>query len=536
MKHAIVGLATLLGGFLGLSQTARAQGSYRDDALLYSRLAPAGTARTLGLAGANVALGGDWGSVSANPAGLGLFTKSELTFSPGLGFGSVSAAPAANAASLTGTGGVATLGAFDQTANSFHVASAGVVFATRRPDGDNTSDWRGGAFALGITRQADFNQAFRYRNQTDDNHSFFQYLREPGGNIDFRSGGYQKAVDGIISQENKQIYTDLEGLAYGGYLTFDIPGSTPTVLNTPTRTGPITQDETVRTSGSLSQFDLAYGGNYRDRLYIGGGIGIVSLNRTRNTLFSESSSGGEDFNFSDNVKTTGTGVNARLGLIYRLVDAVRVGASVQTPTYIQLQDSYSTTLTSQYVPQGRNNVFTTVPGTYEYSVTTPFRASGGVAVVVNKYGFLTGDVEYVGYGQARLGTVNTDAGGGDFGDVNQQIRSAFRSTVNLRAGAEGRLDIFRVRAGYARYGSPYAADRVVNRAQNYLTGGLGLRTKSFFLDVAGVYLTFQDRYSPYSLAKDNPATSFKSVTNGVAPVIALDQNRLTVSLTGGIIF
>ena len=47
------------------------------------------------------------------------------------------------------------------------------------------------------------------------------------------------------------------------------------------RQGPITQNETVTTKGSLSQFDLGYGGSYRDKLYVGGGIGIVSLNRTR---------------------------------------------------------------------------------------------------------------------------------------------------------------------------------------------------------------------------------------------------------------
>jgi len=529
MKHAFMGLATLLGGFLGSSQVAHAQGNYADDALLYSRQAPAGTARTLGLGGANVALGGDFGNLTSNPAGLGFFTKSEITFTPGVGFGNANSTPVANAASLTGTGSL------NQTANSFHVASAGIVFANRRPDSDNSSDWRGGSFALGFTRLADFNQSFSYRNNTDDDHSFFQFLREPGGYGDYASPGYQSAVRGIKQQDVSGDYTNLDGLAYGNFLTdfirvrrpSNIPGDTTTVLRTatPLRTGTIQQNETVTSKGSMSQFDLGYGASYRDKLYIGFGVGIVSLTRTRTTTFSEGSGGNEDFNYQDYLKTTGTGINARLGLIYRATDAFRIGASVQTPTYIALEDSYNTTLTSSYAPSSLSNVLSTTPGTYNYSVTTPFRANGGIAFLLNKYGFITGDVEYVGYGQTRFNTQSGDQnGGGDFTNTNEQISNGYRNVVNVRAGVEGRFDIFRARLGYARYANPYSGTSSVARTQNYFTGGLGLRTKSFFVDAAGVYLAYKDQYSPYTLAST------------FSPVVTTNFNRFTVSLTGGLIF
>ena len=286
-----MGLATLLGGFLGLAHSAQAQSSYVEDALLYSRQGPAGTARVLGLGGANVSLGGDFSNLSSNPAGLGFFTKSEISITPGVGFGSASSAALPNAAN---TGNLA---AQNQTANSFHIASLGLVFASRRPDSDNTSAWRGGALALGFTRQADFNQGFSYQNQTDDQHSFFRFLREPGGFVSPASAGYQTALSGIRTQDRSGDYINLDGLAYGNFLT--TIGKTRRgnldSLMTPTRVGPITQREQVLTKGSLSQFDIGYGGNYRDKLYIGIGVGIVSLNRTRTSTFSESSNGGEDF-------------------------------------------------------------------------------------------------------------------------------------------------------------------------------------------------------------------------------------------------
>jgi hypothetical protein len=525
----------MLGGFLMISHAAQAQGGYANDALLYMRQNPAGTARTLGLAGANVSLGADFGNLTSNPAGLGFFTKSEISLTPGVGFGTSNAIQASNAAAVGNS-----FPTVSQTANSFHIASAGIVFANRRPDSDNTSDWRGGAFALGFTRLADFNQGVSYQNTTDDNHSFFQRLREPYNNGDYTSAGYQSNTSDIYNQflnsrnANSSQYQDIDGLAYGTGLTDQIyvrnPGTGSAKgdsiyrLGTPIRTGAVTQTETIQTTGSLSQFDLGYGGNYRDRLYIGGGVGIVSLNRTRNSTFSESTGGDQDFVSTDYLKTTGTGINARLGVIVRAADALRLGASVQTPTYIRLTEEYSTTLTAnaKYAVQGTTSSLSTAPGTFEYSITTPFRANGGATVLLGKAGFITGDVEYVGYSQAKFKTTDntTDQG---LEDGNANISNNYRSVVNVRVGAEARLDAFRVRAGWAYYSSPYK-NNDINRNQNYFSLGAGVRTKSFFVDLAGLYLTGKDQYQPYSLAYLPP------------PTVNLTNNRFTASLTGGLLF
>jgi hypothetical protein len=526
-----MGLALTLGGFLTFSQAARAQGGYANDALLYMRQNPSGTARTLGLAGANVSLGADFGNLTSNPAGLGFFTKSEISLTPGVGFGTANAMQAGNAAAV-GT----SFPSLSQTANSFHIASAGLVFASRRADNDNTSDWRGGAFALGFTRLADFNQGVSYQNTTDDNHSFFQRIREPHNNGDYTTASYQADLDDIYQNGRQGIYKDIDGLAYGTGLVDQVYVRNPKTgsaqgdsiyrLGTPTRQGAITQTENIQTKGSLSQFDLGYGGNYRDRLYIGGGVGIVSLNRTRNSTFTESSSGQQDFVSTDYLKTTGTGINARLGVIVKAADALRLGASVQTPTYIRLTEEYSTTLTAnpKYAVPGSSNSLATQPGTFEYSITTPFRANGGATVLLGKAGFLTGDVEYVGYGNAKFNTTDNTSDQG-LNDGNASIASGYRSVVNLRFGAEARLDIFRLRAGYARYASPYKHDASdYKRDQNYFSLGAGVRTKGFFVDVAGLYLTGKDQYQPYSLAYVP------------APTVNITSNRFTASLTGGLLF
>lgn len=538
-----MGLATLLGGFLGLSHSAQAQGGYAGDALMYMRQNPSGTARSLGLAGANVSLGADFGNLTSNPAGLGFYTKSEVSLTPGVGFGTANATQVANSAAMGSA-----FPSISQTANSFHIASAGVVFANRRPDNDNTSEWRGGSFALGFTRLADFNQALRYQNSTDDNHSFFQRLREPYNNGDYTSAGYQSNIEDIYNQGQQGTYTNIDGLAYGTGLVDQIevinPGTgtaqgrtifrvaTPSPTDDPrataalraARKGTITQTEDILTKGSLSQFDLGYGGNYRDRLYIGGGLGVVSLNRTRTSTFSESSAGDLDFVSTDYLKTTGTGINARLGVIVRAADVLRLGASVQTPTYIRLTEAYNTTLTAntKYAVPGGSSSLSTAPGSFDYSITTPFRANGGATVLLGKAGFITGDVEYVGYSQAKFKTTD---GSSDIGleDGNASIANGYRNVVNARVGAEARLDIFRLRAGYAYYADPYK-NSTFSRNQNYFSAGAGVRTKAFFVDVAGVYLASKELYQPYQLAQLVP------------PTVSYTNNRFTASLTGGLLF
>ncbi|HEU5290319.1 MAG TPA: long-chain fatty acid transporter, partial [Cyclobacteriaceae bacterium] len=65
--------------------SGRAQG-FVENALLFSRTKPGGSARIQAMGGAQIALGGDFSSALSNPAGLGMYNRSEITFSPGLNF------------------------------------------------------------------------------------------------------------------------------------------------------------------------------------------------------------------------------------------------------------------------------------------------------------------------------------------------------------------------------------------------------------------------------------------------------------------
>ncbi|WP_055562366.1 hypothetical protein [Hymenobacter sp. AT01-02] len=446
------------------------------------------------------------GSLVTNPAGLGLYVKSDISFTPG--YSQTTSKTQTGAANLS------------DTRSSLNIGNFGIAFTNRLPDDDNTSEWRSGTFAFGITRLNDFNQRYRYRNTTTDNRSLFQRFREPRVSYD------------DIDNEFQTGYTSLDGLAYGTYLS-EFVGTPPNdaLVLTP-RNGEIVQEETVQTSGAQTQFDFGYGASFRDKLYIGGALGIVSTryNETRDFTETENdpSTPFTSLLRRNTLETQGTGVNFRLGLIYRPTDMVRLGASVQTPTFSKLTDSYGASLRTNFSEEpfpntGTSRAESTAPGEYSYNLTTPFRATGGAAVILGKYGFVTGDVEYVNYSQARLNGDGSDSGAGVFDVENEAVSNTYGSAVNFRGGVEGRFDVFRVRAGFAHNGDPFKTS-TFNRAQNYFTGGLGLYQRNVYIDLAGVYNTDDSYTSAYTLA------------SGLQPVIGVKTNRFTTSVTVGVNF
>ena len=74
-----------MGGLWPLSVDAQ---GLTDEVLIFSQSPTAGSARIQAMGFSQVALGGDLSSAFSNPAGLGFYNKSEVTFSPALNFNS----------------------------------------------------------------------------------------------------------------------------------------------------------------------------------------------------------------------------------------------------------------------------------------------------------------------------------------------------------------------------------------------------------------------------------------------------------------
>ncbi|RYZ36165.1 MAG: hypothetical protein EOP49_32855, partial [Sphingobacteriales bacterium] len=450
----------------GLGSIGDVLAQNETDALRYSQLQFGGTSRIQGLAGAQTALGADLSNLNGNPAGLGMYRRSDFGISAGLTFGSMS----------TQFQGQTTT----DNKDNFNIPNFGFVFTNYKGD-DSDDDWKSTSFGVGFTRQAHFHNRFNFAGLNNDN-SITQSLL---------TNGY------------------LYDLAYKTYLIN--PDSTDTYDYPAIEGGGVYQSEYIYSRGASNQWDISLGTNYRDKLFLGATLGFTSVNYKQVRSFKETNETAastlNDLTINDEFRTTGGGINVKIGAIYRPVNWLRVGATVQTPTYSTLSDSYSAGISSNFSADSVMAGGTTVPladgrnlssgfsGTFEYNLSTPFRASGGIAAFAGKYGFVSADVEYVNYTHARFSTDNPED---DFATTNNLIKQQYTSAINLRVGAEYRYEIFRVRGGYALYGDPFAHSSL-DQSRTFYTGGVGIKQERFYFDLAYIHSFYESAYQSYTL-------------------------------------
>jgi hypothetical protein len=109
---------------------------------------------------------------------------------------------------------------------------------------------------------------------------------------------------------------------------------------------------------------------------------------------------------------------------------------------------------------------------------------------------------------------------------NQTINSLYGTTLNYRAGAEFRFDIWRIRGGYAYYGDPFVNSNF-DRSTQQFSGGFGARLQRFYVDFALVSSQFDQLYNSYEF-----------IDNGqnIGPIIEIRNTRTTGFLTFGFNF
>ena len=471
-----------------------------DNALLFSRTRPTGSARIQALGGTQVSLGGDYSSAFSNPAGLGMYNRSEVTISPGLTMSDMSSTYRGNKTS----------------ASKSMINIPGLSFVYHHESGKQ-SGFLGGSFGLSVTRTNDFNREFRYRGTNSDN-SIIDY---------FIDDAYGVNPETFLWRENEDPgdnFRSLTAMAYNNFLIEDyldngryayrsVLSPLPEEPGFPAEIRTIDQEEIGSSKGSQYQWSISYGANFNDNLFIGAGLGITSIRYKISQIFRESNfrySEDPDYQPIDNFETNenydirGNGVNFTIGAVYRPLDFLQVGASLVTPSFYKLTDTYGGRITSQWnyfddpdnpsFPEQPNvtEYFDDIPLISEYNISTPLRVTTG-ATFISKIGFISADVEFVNYSRAKYDSDIT----GDFSFENDGIKSAYKSVVNYRVGAEYRHDIFRVRAGYNYMADPHRTTGGLDRSIKSFSGGLGVKMDRFFADLGAVFSSTEGTRSPY---------------------------------------
>jgi len=430
------------------------------DALRYSQLHFGGTARYSSMAGAFGALGGDISVISSNPAGVAVFRKSEFTFSPSLNHHFTTTSHYGNS--------------IEDYKINFSAQNIGLV-ATYKAKSEE-GGWQSSSLGIAYNRLADYHNSFTIEgtNSTSSLLDIYQQQIESGNFDEFGSN-----------------------LAWATFLVDTVSGNSSNYMTAIPNYGQL-QTNSVTTRGGASEIVVAYGGNYDNRLYIGGTLGIPYVRYIRESSYTEtvsendSTTALQSFTFNEKLTTSGTGMNVKFGMIYRLHDMLRIGWAVHSPTLFNLNDSWNSNMTAAF--DSVKYTAASPVGNYDYSLTTPLRAIGSAALILGKHGIISADYEFVDYSMARL-SPRFDSY--NFGTENAQIRDKYTTASNIRIGGEWRHKQFRTRAGYAHYGNPFNKSINNKSLKTTYSVGFGFREKGYFLDFAYLLTNTNEKYYLY---------------------------------------
>jgi Outer membrane protein transport protein (OMPP1/FadL/TodX) len=493
----------LAGSALLISNQIHAQ-TFAETALMFSRTRPGGSARIQSMGGAQVSLGGDYSSALSNPAGLGMYNRGEIAFTPSLNFAN------ANANYLDNS---------DQASKTkFGLPGFSIAFHKEK----NRGSFQGGTFSIVYTHINDFNRSVSYQGTNPDNSVIDYFIEQANG---FPSSQFD---------EDGDMYNTITELAYKNYLigpsTIIDPDNDPTQYFTDVQGVPF-QKEDIRTSRGQNQWSFSYGANFSDKFFLGAGIGFTSLRYKSKKVYSESFTGEplDNLSLTENLEITGSGFNFTAGGILRATDDLQIGLSATTPTFYELNDTFNASISTRW------NNFEYLPGTVlnnlsvaadpvvsNYNLNTPSRVSAGLTYFIGKYGFVSADVERVNYKKAKYSAVDM---GDSYDEDNETIKSLYKATMNYRVGGEFRLKSYRFRTGYNLMSDPYASQQngVSGKIQG-VSAGVGYRSTSFYIDMAVTYFTGKNSYRPYNVNTDT------------SPLVLYDQSNTNVLFTLGFPF
>jgi hypothetical protein len=456
------------------------------EVLRYSRTDLGGTARSMGMGGAFGSIGADFSSLSINPAGIGLYKKSELSLTPTIFISQVSSemGPYKN----------------DENKSNFSMNNYGLILVAG--DGKKAKGFKYFQFGIGVNRLADFN----YHSVIENDNPTTSLMSD-----------YQNRAYGKYPDELDPFSTNLAWYHYLLEDTVRTPGGV-LAYTSPLANGGVYQKLDKTTWGSINEMTISFGTTYNDAIYVGGSVGFPFLRYFEESMYLEEDKADTIANFykfikDDYLETHGNGVNFKVGVIVRPFGWFRVGFAFHSPTWYSMNDYYYSGMT-RYYDDGTHDFKESPHGFYDYSLNTPMKMVGSATITIARFMLISGDVEIVDYSSGTLSAYDYQ-----FQEENEQIRNKYTTAINYKLGAEMRLRPMAFRVGLDYFSSPYAND--INDGSLWkASAGLGYRDRDIFVDLAYVYTLKNEDYYMYDPALIN-ATSLDFNTHQLALTIGL---------------
>lgn len=438
---------------------------YHADALRYTFELPGQDAANMGMGGASVALGQDFGSFVMNPATSAMGTTSYFSF--GLG-----------------TRDVRETDTYLNQTRDFADTQTGITnfgFVFQAPT-------ERGALSLGIgySQTADFNRALSI-NAFNDASTITDFFLEAGDDF-FEPAFNAFAIDTFTVNGEEFIESSWRPPFSSEYVGVD-------------------QFAEMTERGQMGEYTLFAGTEFIENLFVGLAVNVPSGSYSyRRTFIEDQPEIENDYDiqtiFTDEViDASVSGFNARIGAVYKFLPWFNIGASYTTQTNLEVSESFSNLINTTFIDgEVWEDEFSAV---FDYSITRPSRFSLGAAID-DFSGFSAAfTAERVDYSNIRL----------TFEDErvlerneNLLIQELYQDVINFRAGVSYNFaDMVRIRGGYAYYpAARVATPDAPNSDRQFFSGGLGFGlADGLTLDFSVQMAQWQDENILYTFTEND---------------------------------
>lgn len=519
MKRILITLTVALNCSLIFSQTI-------FDALKTTENDLNGTARYSSMAGAFGALGGDPSAIKDNPAGIGVYRKSELT---------------------------ATLDALMQSNNStwnnktandsrYSIGLNNFSFVLALPTWRNESGYNGllsSNFSFGYNKLKNFNRNVKIKSDAinssmtdyfayfsgsipNDNLEWDNYpqsgINNPFDNYDLPwmsvMSHYGKLITPVYDQDNGNF------LGYGSLLGLG-ETTTPTYM--------------LSEQGSVNEYSFGWSGNFSNRFFFGATLNFQSIDYRADSKYSEQFGSGGGMTLDNTVTTEGSGANIKAGIIAVPVDFLRIGLSVHTPTVYSLTTRNFSTLSFNSSVNG--NIES--PENYiDYSLQTPMQINASTAFIFGKKGLVS--AEYVFNNNKGMKLMNNEGNAQEYMADNEDFYNMLNNSRTIKIGGEYKItEGFSARVGYANTSAITNKNATkwmiptttrtdpeffAHKRTDYFTAGLGYRESNWYVDFAYMNKLLNENYYAFNSTSMNQDYATKPAT------VLTSSNSLIVTL------
>ncbi|MDR3129092.1 MAG: hypothetical protein LBU03_02445 [Tannerellaceae bacterium] len=416
MKNKVSGLLSalcLFGAIPALSQS-------QLDALRYSRTDGGATARTLSMAGAFGALGGDLSVMALNPGALGVYGSSEWVMTMGKA----------------------------SSHSKLNVDNFGYVGTS--PTGSQTGvlSWTTG---FAYQRVKDFRRQYSYSLSPGQSISDYIAVRGEGYDLEdlddpnaYDNGvdwlpalGYQAGLIDYFGQEAdpRSAFGDVN--LEGRYVPYNLSHASLQ----------------VEEQGKTERYLLGAAINIDDRLYAGFSLAILDLDYSYSSTYDEKFTNDDDLFLDNSLITKGTGFGLSVGFVGRPTDYLRLGVAYRSPVWYTMTDYFyaaagsSVTIGEDFrlgKAQSPDGAF------FEYSFRSPPQWLFSAAAICSQYGLISLDYEVTDYGDMGL----FERHGETILAANRGIKANMGRTGTVRIGGEWKVSQhLALRAGWS-YSEP----------------------------------------------------------------------------------